>query len=118
MNLDLRNFAIRCYLIGVARCRDTALPTYGDLHNIFGGGYQNQGRFLDVIYEDCVAHDEPDITVLVVNSSTRRPSRFEGRPFEEIPEVVSRWQTAIERAYAHKWSNLRFTRTTLDRSSQ
>jgi hypothetical protein len=62
MGLDLRTFAIRCNLIGVARSKDTALPTYGDLHTIFGGGNQNQGRFLELTYEDCRIHNEPDGT--------------------------------------------------------
>jgi hypothetical protein len=66
MDLTQRNFAVRCFLLGAMGRDERNLPTYGDLHQVFGGGYQNQGRFLETIYEDCSAHDEPDLTVVVV----------------------------------------------------
>jgi hypothetical protein len=108
MDLSPRNFAIRCYLIGVVGRDQARLPTYGDLHHAFGGGYQSQGRFLESIFEDCVAHHEPDLTVLVVNADTRFPSRFEHKPFDPTPETVGRWHSAIRRVQEHSWSNERF----------
>src|SRR3712207_9072863 len=92
MGLDLRNVLVRCYLVGVAEGRDAKLPTYGDLHRLFGGGYQNQGRYLELIYADCLANDEPDVTVLAVNSKTRLPSLFQRKPFDPTPENIERWQ--------------------------
>ncbi|MGA5305480.1 hypothetical protein ACPCHT_36685 [Nucisporomicrobium flavum] len=108
MALDLRNLMIRSYLIGVIGRPDANLPTYGDLHQRFGGGYQNQGRFLQAIYEDCTENEEPDLTVLVVGADTRLPSRFEGREWKDSPEVRQRWREAVKAVKAWKWSNTRF----------
>ncbi len=108
MELSLRNFAVRCYLIGAIGRAEARLPTYGDLHRAFGGGYQNQGRFLEAIYRDCLAHAEPDLTVLVVGSDTRLPSRFEHKQFDPTPDAIARWRAAIRPVHAHSWSNARF----------
>lgn len=108
MAVDLRNLMIRSYLIGVIGRPDANLPTYGDLHQGFGGGYQNQGRFLQAIFEDCAENEEPDLTALVVGTDTLLPSRFEGREWEDSPEVRQRWRQAVIRVKAWKWSNTRF----------
>jgi hypothetical protein len=116
MGLDLRNFALRCYLTGVAACNETTLPRYGDLHKVFGGGNQNQGGHLQAIYEDCIAHDEPDLTVLAVRTDTGYPSVFEEEDFVATPDVVARWQDAVAKARAHPWSNRRFIQAGYPRS--
>jgi hypothetical protein len=108
VGLSLRNFAVRCYLMGAIGRDEARLPTYGDLHHGFGGGYQNRGRFLETIHQHCVAHDEPDLTVLVVSSSTRLPSRFQQKGFESTPEAIARWHAAVRDVRAHAWSNARF----------
>ncbi len=56
---------------------------------------------------DCLANDEPDVTVLAVNSKTRFPSLFDQKPFDPTPENVARWCAAVEQVRTHKWSNLR-----------
>jgi hypothetical protein len=108
MVLDRRNLMIRSYLLGAVGRSEADLPTYGDLHHRFGGGYQNQGRFLQAIYEDCVANGEPDLTVLVVGAETRLPSSFEDRDWEDSPELRLRWRAAIDAVEAWQWSNTRF----------
>jgi hypothetical protein len=108
MGLEPRNLMVRSYLMGVVGRSDTSLPTYGDLHQRFGGGNQNQGRYLEAIYEDCIANQEPDLTVLVINTESRFPSRFEGRGWEDSPEVRKRWREAVKKVTAWKWSNARF----------
>lgn len=99
---------IRSYLLGVVGRPEADLPTYGDLHHRFGGGYQNQGHFLGEIWKDCVANGEPDLTVLVVNAETRLPSWFEGREWKDSPELRQRWRAAIDAVEAWQWSNTRF----------
>jgi hypothetical protein len=108
MALDQRSLMIRSYLIGAAGRPDSNLPTYGELHQAFGGGYQNQGRFLQAIYEECRDHNEPDLSVLVVGSESQVPSRFEGKDWKDSPETRKRWHDELRNVRSWKWSNTRY----------
>ena len=79
MGVELRNLLVRSFLVGAVIGRAYPnLPGYGELHYEVGGGYQNQGRFGQAIYEDSVDNEEADLTVLVLGANARFPSRFEG----------------------------------------
>ncbi|WP_306204885.1 hypothetical protein [Actinoplanes sp. RD1] len=100
---QIRNdFAVRAFLLGALRRKETHLPTYGELARCFGGSNQGQQAVLDRLARQCEGRREPDLTVLVVNAQGH-PGRFMGRLWHE--DQRPEWQQELERVRAHPWAN-------------
>lgn len=104
MEQNVKDLAVRCFLLGALPREQSELPTYGDLAKLFGGVPNGQGPLLERLANQCAERREPDLTVLVVNKNGL-PSRFERRNFDRDPQTVKRWRAAVRRAQKFPWSN-------------
>lgn len=89
---------VRRYLL--ERRHQDPLPTFGDVANVCGWAPNGLGPLLDYIRDDCQNHAEPDLTVLVVNSETGLPTKFEGRTTDLD---LGRWRLAVKKVREAEW---------------
>lgn len=96
--VDVRRFLVDC------RSRnDDALPTYGEVAAVCGRAPNGLGQLLEFIYRDCLDHDEPDLTSLVVNQQTRLPGKFKGRYAVDGQVDTAGWQAMLARIREYDW---------------
>lgn len=96
---------VRAFLVQASTRPEDALPTYGDAAESYGGIPRAVGPILNSIARDCTAADEPDLTALVVDRTSRRPRSFEGHPVEPGSTAEGRWRQELERIRSHRWQD-------------
>src|SRR6476469_5266690 len=95
--------AARRFLISCVDRDDEELPTYGEVAAAYGGVARAVGPVLNSIARDCELAAEPDLTVLVVDRSTRLPGTFRGQPVVAGDASEARWRVEVARVRAHDW---------------
>jgi hypothetical protein len=80
-----------------------ALPTYGEVAGVCGRAPNGLGELLEYIYRDCLDHDEPDLTAMVINKQTRMPGKFGGRYAVSGQMDTEAWLSMLERIRTYDW---------------
>jgi hypothetical protein len=93
----------RRFLISCVDRDDQELPTYGEVAAAYGGIARAAGPVLNSIAQDCEMAAEPDLTVLVVDRSTRLPGTFRGQPVVAGDTSEANWRAEVARVRAHDW---------------
>lgn len=95
--------AARRFLISCVDRDDEELPTYGEVAAAYGGVARAAGPVLNSIARDCKRAAEPDLTVLVVDRSTRLPGTFCGQPVIAGDTSEVKWRVEVARVRAYDW---------------
>lgn len=96
--------AARRFLISCVNRDDEELPTYGEVAAAYGGVARAAGPVRNSIARDCELAAEPDLTVLVVDTSTRLPGTFRGQPVVADDASEAIWRLEVARVRAQDWS--------------
>ena len=97
--------ATREFLVSVRQRQDADLPRYGEVAAVYGGNARAVAPVLNAVARDCGKAGEPDLSALVVLSSTGLPGRLDGLEVDPRDrKTLAAWQTELERIRSYSWA--------------